>query len=186
MEAATVERNEAPIRHGVLRDVLGRPPFLALLVVSVGWVFFADNYWIFTVSAALILAINALGLMILVGWAREMSLAQAALLGTATYLAGWLYRTNNDGLGWPFLLAAAVAIVAVGALSAVVALACVRLSGVYVMVLTLGLQFMIERVIFAKSYLTGGITPLSVPRPWIFGLDVSSDRAFYFVILAVV
>src|SRR5262249_36026469 len=48
--------------------------------VAIGWVFIAPTYWIFTVTAALLIALSTLGLAV-VGWAGEVSLAQAGLTG---------------------------------------------------------------------------------------------------------
>lgn len=135
----------------------------------------------------MILAINALGLMILVGWTREMTLAQGAIVGTAVYLTSWIYRPDLGGLGWPFLLAALMPVAVAAALYAVVALASVRLAGMYVMMLTLGLQFMLERVVFNIGRLTGaGFEPLATPRPSLLGIDLHSDRAFYYYFLLAV
>jgi ABC-type branched-subunit amino acid transport system ATPase component/ABC-type branched-subunit amino acid transport system permease subunit len=171
--------------RSLLSDLFTRPAFVALMVFSFGWVYFAPNYWIFTIAAGLTVAFNALGLTILVGWGREVSLAQAGLVGTAVFVGGWLYRPDAGGRGWPFVLAILGAVVLVTVMSASVALASVRLSGVYVMVLTLGLQFLIERIVFSKGFLTGGFTPLNTPRPWFFGISLESDRAIYFFLLGI-
>src|SRR5688572_22510329 len=112
-----------PVRHH-----LRRPTVLVAIAFSMSWVFFASSHWIFTVSSALLLSINALGLMVLVGWAREISLAQAALVGTAVYLTGWMYRPNLGGLGWPFPVAICAAIAVVALLCCIPAFATVRLS----------------------------------------------------------
>ncbi|MGH9000367.1 MAG: ABC transporter permease subunit [Acidimicrobiia bacterium] len=159
-------------------------PAALVAAVAVTWVFFGANYWVFTVTAGLILAIAALGLMVVVGWGREVSLMQAGLTGTAAYITGYAYRAG-DGWGLPFVLAVAVAVAVVVALSVVVALGTARLSGIYIMVLTLALQIVIEKTFFTNSALTGGITGFTTPRPWLFGVDLNSDRAFYFFTLGV-
>ncbi len=62
----------------------------------------------------------------------------------------------------------------------------VRFSGVYVMIFTLGLQMMVEEVMFSQYHLTGGETALLNPRPVFFGYHMEGhDRAFYFFLLAI-
>ena len=62
------------------------------------WVFLAPSYWVFTATTAVLLAITTLGLTVVVGWVREVSLVQAGLVGTAMYISGYLYRPDG-GLG---------------------------------------------------------------------------------------
>ena len=81
------------------------------------------------------------------------------------------------GWGWPYLAAAAFGVALAIALSAVIALPTAKLSGMYVMVLTLGLQITLERSIFGRNSLTGGGQVTQVNRPSIFGLSVDSDKA---------
>ena len=150
------------------------------------WVFLAPSYWVFIATTAVLLAITTLGLTVVVGWVREVSLVQAGLVGTAMYVSGYLYRAEG-GLGWPFLAAAAVGIGVVVLLSVLVSLSTARLSGVYILVLTLGLQITIERTIFANLKLTtgeGSAATLVTPRPALPGLSFASDRAFYLLCLA--
>ncbi|HLF41868.1 MAG TPA: branched-chain amino acid ABC transporter permease, partial [Acidimicrobiia bacterium] len=154
----------------------------ALAVAAVTWVFVVPQLWVFLATAGFILAIATLGLTV-VGWVREVSLAQAALVGSAVYISG--YAMRGDGWDWPYLAGALVGIVAAAGLAALVALPTARLSGIYIMVLTLGLQITIERTIFASSKLNGGNTGFHVTRPEFLGVNLEGDRAFYFFCLAV-
>jgi len=158
--------------------------YAAVAAAAVLWGLFAAKFWVFTTTVALLLAISALGLTAVVGWAREMSLVQAGLTGTAVYVGGYAYRSQG-GWGWPFLLAVACAVVVAVLLSLLVALATVRLSGIYILVLTLALQMTIEQTVFVERKLTGGLRPLSTPRPEIIGISFVSDRAFFFLCLGV-
>jgi ABC-type branched-subunit amino acid transport system permease subunit len=78
-----------------------------------------------------------------------------------------------------------VGIAFVVAVSSLVALVSMRLSGVYVIVLTLSLQFLLENSLFTKEKLTGGLSAPSTPRPKFFGWEMESDKRFYFYILGV-
>src|SRR5688500_10770383 len=98
-----------------------------LAAAATVWVFLAPSYWVFTATTAVLLAITTLGLTVVVGWVREVSLVQAGLVGTAMYVSGYLYRPEG-GLGWPFLAAAAVGIGVVVLLSVLVSLTPARRS----------------------------------------------------------
>jgi ABC-type branched-subunit amino acid transport system ATPase component/ABC-type branched-subunit amino acid transport system permease subunit len=162
-----------------------RPTTAALLAAALIWPFLAENSTIFTVTAGMVLGLAALGLLAVVGWGRDVSLVQAGLTGAAAYVSGYTYRAA-DGWGLPFVVAALVGIAVVVTLSVLVAVGTTRLSGIYIMVLTLALQIVIEKTFFTSGKLTGGLTAVSTPRPWLFGIDVNSDRAFYYLVLGVV
>src|SRR5437763_9330388 len=160
---------------------LTRTPFQTALWAVLGalalvWVMGEPDYWIFTANAGLILAVATLGLMVVVGWIKEVSLVQAGLTGTAVYLCSYLYRPGH-GWGLPYLVAAAIAIGVVVSLSFLIALASERLSGIYILVLTLALQVTIERTIFADGTLTTGGRSRT-PRPSLFGVTLSGDRTY--------
>jgi branched-chain amino acid transport system permease protein len=172
------------VREAVRRyaDVLPRgvPLWVYLLgaVVAVGWVRVASTTWVFLGAAACILAIAAMGLTILVGWGGEVSLAQGSLVGTSVYITG--YALRHDGLHWAFIPSAALGVATVVVLSALVSLPTARLSGVYVMVLTLGLQVTLERTLFTNARFAGGVESVYTGRPRLFGFGLDSDRAYYF------
>jgi len=155
---------------------------VAVAILSVVWVFVAPTYWIFSISIGIVLAIATLGLLAVVGWIREISLMQAGLVGTALYFTAYSYR-ESSGLGLPFPVAAAIGVSVVVIISVLVAIVSVRLSGVYVLVLTLAVQFLLMTVVFANSTLSGGLSAPATPRTSFFSLELGSDSAFYFYLL---
>jgi ABC-type branched-subunit amino acid transport system ATPase component/ABC-type branched-subunit amino acid transport system permease subunit len=169
-------------------SVMGRTPRLVggagLLAAVAVYVFTAPQYWLFTVTTGLILAISTLGLLVLTGWAREVSLAQAGLTGTAAYVCGFAMRGGN-GWDWPFLASAGLAIAVVVGMSLVVSLATARLSGIYIIILTLALQVTIEKTFFSNISLVETDPENTIPRPSLFGVELTSDRAYFFFALAV-
>jgi ABC-type branched-subunit amino acid transport system ATPase component/ABC-type branched-subunit amino acid transport system permease subunit len=164
--------------------LLRRPAVLAA-AFAIAFPFLAENSTIFTVTGGLVLGIAALGLVAVVGWSREVSLVQAGLTGTAAYISGYLDR-SVDGKGLPFVAAALIATAVVVGLSMIVALGTARLSGIYILILTLALQIVIEKTFFKAPSLTGGLNAVTTPRPWFFGVDLDKDGPFYFFVLAVV
>jgi ABC-type branched-subunit amino acid transport system permease subunit len=156
-------------------------------IIAVIWVFDFADYQIFTVSAAIPLAITSLGLLVLQGWAPEISLAGAGLWGSSLYWFGYLERPDNLGKGIPWVFAA---IAAVTAVMMGIAAAGARLPGIYLVVITLGVQITLENAVFTDGNLSGGISggtelqhPITNPRPHFFGLPLQTDRAFYWFLL---
>ncbi|MGQ0843131.1 MAG: branched-chain amino acid ABC transporter ATP-binding protein/permease [Sporichthyaceae bacterium] len=164
---------------------------MAVTVFALLWVFAAPDYWIFTASAAIPLAVAGLGLLVLQGWARELSLASAAVFGTSLYYFGFLNRQDNLGQGIPWVPALLMAVGVVTALMIVVAAASVRLPGIYLVVITLGVQITIEKAFFTQGKYTGGISggtelgqSITNPRPYFFGLNLRPDTTMYYFLLA--
>ena len=156
----------------------------ALAVVAAVWVFTAPQYWLFTATTGLLLGISTLGLLVLVGWAREVSLAQAGLTATAIYLCGFAMR-SGAGWHWPYLASAAFAIAVVVVVSLLVSLSTARLSGIYIIILTLALQVTIEKTVFSNIKLVETDPDHTIHRPALFGIHLASDRAYFLFALAV-
>jgi ABC-type branched-subunit amino acid transport system permease subunit len=174
-----------PPRAGGLRGALGIHP--ALVSIGIGALFVPrvlTSYWVFNVCVGLVLAIACLGLVAVVGWAREISLMQAGLTGSALYLTG--YRISGRlGTGEPVPLPVA-ALYGVGfavVVSVLVALVSMRLAGAYLAVLTLSVQFLLENTVLVDSRM--GMWDGTYPRPHFFATTLNSDARFYFLVLGV-
>jgi ABC-type branched-subunit amino acid transport system ATPase component/ABC-type branched-subunit amino acid transport system permease subunit len=155
-----------------------------LAAVAALWLFTAPQYWLFTATTGLTLAISTLGLLVLVGWAREVSLAQAGLTATAIYLCGFAMR-SGAGWHWPYLAAAALGIGVVVVMSLLVSLSTAKLSGIYIIILTLALQVTIEKTFFSNIKLVETDPEHTIHRPALFGVHLTSDRAYFLFALAV-
>ncbi len=155
-----------------------------LAAVAAVWLFTAPQYWLFTATTGLTLAISTLGLLVLVGWAREVSLAQAGLTATAIYLCGFAMR-SGAGWHWPYLAAAALGIGVVVLLSLLVSLSTAKLSGIYIIILTLALQVTIEKTFFSNIKLVQTDPEHTIHRPALLGVHLNSDRAYFLFALAV-
>ena len=185
--------NVPPRRVGISGFLGFSPALIVLLVITCLIPPVMSTYWTFNVMVGLVLGIACLGLLVVVGWGREISLAQAGLVGSATYLSGWLYRSADKngptggngryGKGWTYPMAVLGGIVFVVACSVIVAFISMRLAGVYVIVLTLSLQFLLENSIMLSEKLTGGLAAPSTPRPDFFGINMRADKHFFYYIL---
>ena len=184
--------------------------FLGLLViipfgVIPGLGFLADNDWLTILSRVAVYAIGALGLHILSGLAGQVSLGHAFFVGvgayTAVILGGEASRTLW-GLAlpiWIWLPASGLVAALVGAL---IAPAAVRVRGIYLAIVTLGLVFIGEWIFRSAVAMTGGAqagrefpafafrfwkeeTPLidfSADGSW-FGIEMTSEAKTYLLLL---
>ncbi len=182
-EAAPEEDAPRMVHRSTLRPI---DPAVGLVVlVAVAWPLVIGGAWPFILSMSLLTGIVGMGTMVVVGWARETTLMQAGLTGTSLYLAGWAYRDNTGGLGWPFPVAVVFAVAVVVVISIAVALVASRLAAIYILVLTLTVQFTIENTLFTYGSLTGGLQAPTVQRPRFFGASLQSDVRFYYFLLGI-
>ena len=139
--------------------VLGRDPRRAALGALVPLALVAPQ----TVAATeltqiLILAVAALGLNILTGWAGQLNLAQGIFVGLGAYTTAIL-GTNH---GWPLLLTLPVAGVLAAAVGALLGAIALRFAGVYLAVLTTSVALVVPIVLKHYSALTGGAQGIAV------------------------
>jgi branched-chain amino acid transport system permease protein len=141
----------------------------------------SNQYWLHVFSIALIGVILALGLQLLLGMAGLLSLGQGAFYGIGAYAAALLASSFE----LPFL----VSILAGGVVAAAASLLLVpivRLKGSSFAVATLGFSIIVHLIILNEDWLTGGsIGLMDIPKPAMFGLNLASEFAFYYVCLIV-
>lgn len=150
----------------------GRVPILLLLVVAAAsllciW-FLLPYDWLVALEYQMIFALIIGSLVVVTGYTGQISLAQMALAGIGGLIASWLYSSY----GIPFELALLAGIVAVVPVGLVVALAGVRTRGVALAIVTLGLAFSLEAVIFTNNQFTGGPEGFSTDNPHFLGIAV--------------
>lgn len=175
---------------GSLSGYRPSPQVLGVLVLAlaIGIVpHFVREYWIFLSTAGFLTAITVMGLAVIIGWAGQVTLAGAALLGTSVYITGYLLREGLAGSApWPFIPAMIGGVACATVLSALVAIPTARFSGIYVMVLTMGLQVTMERTLFTYTWITGGAgADVRVPRPKVFGFHFNTDTRYFYLAFCV-
>lgn len=171
---------------GALSGYQPSPQVMGVLVLALAMGIvphFVREYWIFLSTAGFMTAITVMGLAVIVGWAGQVTLAGAALLGTSVYMTGYLLREGLAGSApWPFIPAMIGGVACATVLSALVAIPTARFSGIYVMVLTMGLQVTMERTLFTYTWVTGGAgADVRVPRPKVFGFHFNTDMRYFYL-----
>ena len=135
--------------------------------------------WRFTMLIAVPVVILFLSLTLLTGVAGQVSLCQAAFMGVGAFFAARVVA--DTGLSfWLVLPLAGLVTVPFGL---AVGLPALNLSSLHLALLTLGFGLLIDQTIFNNLSLTRGGAGLSMERPSLPGLDLSSDLTFYYVLL---
>jgi len=146
-------------------------PYLLILGSGVSllciWIVFPYD-WLVAFEYQLVFAIIITSLVVVTGYCGQISLAQMAFAGVGGLIASWLYSTYHVD----FLIALLAGVVAVVPAAVVVALAGVRTRGVALAIVTLGLAFSLEAIIFTNTQFTGGPEGFVTDDPHLLGLPV--------------
>ncbi len=153
----------------------------ALLVLVLLAPFAVGPYLQSQIVFVFIYAIVGVGLLILAGFAGQVSLGHAAFLAIGAYTAGYMQR-----LGVPFLVYLPLSVVLTGAVGALVGFPALRLSGIYLVIATIAFGFIIEEVAARWESVTNGNEGMRVKAVELFGFTLARDGpAFYYLCLAV-
>jgi branched-chain amino acid transport system permease protein len=153
-----------------------------VIVLAVLLPFFFGSYRVGQFTQAMALACAVLGLNLLVGYSGQISLGHGAFFALGAYASA---ISIND-LGVPYLLTLPLAGIVCGLAGFLLGLPALRLRGLYLALVTLGLAIATPQIIKRAEGLTGGTQGLSVEKvtaPAWSGL--ADDQWLYFVTLAV-
>ena len=153
-----------------------------LLVLAVLLPFFFNSYRVGQFTQAAALAIAVLGLNLLVGYSGQISLGHGAFFALGAYTSA----ISIDDLGVPYLLTLPLAGAVCALAGFLLGLPALRLRGLYLALVTLGVAIATPQIIKRASGLTGGTQGLSIDKvtaPAWSGL--ADDQWLYFVTLVV-
>jgi len=176
------------IRYGqdaTLVETRTQKAWLCTFLIALGtYPFVADALWLDLANEVLLGSIGAVALMLLTGYAGQISLGHAGLLAAGAFTAGILSKELAAPI-WVTLPAAA----AVGALLGVVfGLPSLRLRGLYLAVSTLALHFIVihagTEYETRRGFSTGIVlvSPIQDARAWYFALLAASAATVLFAL----
>jgi sulfate-transporting ATPase len=126
--------------------------------------------WVDAITTAVIIALICLSLTVLTGYAGQLSLAQFALAGCAALVAA----RSSVLWGLPFWLAALLAVVVTAVVGLLFALPALRIRGVTLGIVTLGLAVVVQQAVLGNPAYTGGALGTTVEPPSIGGLSLDA------------
>ncbi len=130
-------------------------------------------------NQVLLAVVGAVALMLLSGFAGQISLGHAGLLAAGAFTTGVLYKE----LGAPFWVTVPASALVGGVLGVVFGLPSLRLKGLYLAISTLALHFIV--VFLGAEYETrrGYSSGVIVDPPVIAGAALEDPRGWYLVLL---
>ena len=141
---------------------------------------FLGEYVLAQLSFVAIYAIAGVGMMLLIGYAGQISLGHAAFLAVGAYTEAIL---NAQGLPFPLSIAAASAVA--GMLGVALALTTSRLAGLYLAIATLAFAFIVEEVLTRWESVTGGSSGLAVGNMTFGPLSIETEWQSYYLCLGI-
>jgi branched-chain amino acid transport system permease protein len=127
--------------------------------------------------------IITIGLSLLMGYAGQISLGQAAFYGIGAYTTGIL----TTRFGFPIYLSLPLAILLTVTIAFIVGIPTLRLKGHYLAMATLGLGEIVHIVFNELISLTGGPSGFgNIPLIRIFGVVLDTDTKYYIFVWAIV
>ncbi|WP_225028087.1 branched-chain amino acid ABC transporter permease [Xinfangfangia pollutisoli] len=145
---------------------------VALILAPIG----QGNYIVYTLSSWLLFSISAMGLNLTLGYAGQVSLAQAGFMGIGAYITALM---TLAGIHW--VVAAGVSISSCFAVGLLLGWPALRVQHHFLAFVTLAFNTLLFLVLRNEEEVTGGSFGLvGMPRPDFFGLSTMSNLNFYY------
>ncbi len=155
--------------------------FVGPLVLALVGILFAlattSTYRFNLATLGAIYAIAAIGLNLLFGGAGQISLGHAGFIGIGAWVVGSLTAQQ----GWPWPIAAVLAMLLAGVVGVVLGYAALRIAGHYLALATLAFGFLFVEVM--DTLLSAGI--YGIPPIGLLGFELSGFREQFLAIWAV-
>jgi branched-chain amino acid transport system permease protein len=123
-------------------------------------------------TTAILLAMIAASLIVLSGWAGQISLGQIGFAGIGAYVAIVSHL--------PFYLAIPLGILAGAAAAVLVGFPALRLRGLHLAIISLAVAVTISTLVIDPQY-GGSALPTDIKRPHPLGIDLEDARVYYYV-----
>ncbi|GAA3226692.1 branched-chain amino acid ABC transporter permease/ATP-binding protein [Actinocorallia longicatena] len=154
------------IGTGVLRPVPIALAAGAVVLLVLG----TSDSWTDPFTVSILAGILCVSLVVVTGYAGQLSLAQYAFAGWGGYVAARLAAVY----GLPFPLVLLIGVAAAVPVGIVIGLAALRTRGIHLAIATFGLAFSFQSVLFQSVPLTGGTEGTVVDSPSLFGWNIDT------------
>jgi len=161
-----------------IRTILGPAALVALLAAPL----LVGTYWMTLLTQILIFGLLALAVDLLLGHTGLYSLCHAAFFAVAAYTVAILEVRH----GVPTIIAAPAGIAA-GTLLAALFGVSVRTRGVYFILITIAMGYIVWGAAYRWASFTGGDNGITnVPMPSVAGFGITTQTAYYYFTIAVI
>ena len=169
-----------------VKDTLHKPAVGSGLTFVIALILVAMIRNPYYIGILVFLGINliiTIGLSLLMGYAGQISLGQAAFYGIGAYTTGIL----TTRFGFPIYLSLPLAILLTVTIAYLVGVPTLRLKGHYLAMATLGLGEIVHIIFTELFHLTGGPSGFgNIPIIKIFGITLHNDSRYFIFVWAIV
>lgn len=163
------------------KSLITRISILALLVIAMLAPIGQGNYIIYVLTSWLIFAIAAMGLNLTLGYAGQISLAQASFMAIGAYTTALLTLA-----GWHWTMAMPLGLVICFIVGLMLGYPALRVKGHFLAFVTLAFNTLVFLVLRNEDWLTGGSYGLvGMPRPDFILFKTGKQLHFYYFTLGV-
>ena len=164
-----------------MKSVSGKKDYLGLailiVVVSIVPYIIENDYYLGILAFTALNCLTCIGLCLLLGYAGQISLGHAAFYGLGAYTTAIL----STKAGWSPWAGMAAGAALSSAVAVVVGVPSLRLKGHYLAMATLGFGAIVHIVFTAAVEVTGGPSGIvGIPQLMLFGLELASDKSFFY------
>ncbi len=145
---------------------------------------YSGSFVVLLATRAMAFAILAMSVDLLLGFTGLSSMGQAAYFGVGAYLTAVLATKFHYGLGWDFWIVVLLGILIGAALAALFGLFAIRAGGVYFLMITLALGQCVWGLAYRWNSLTGGDNGINLSARPNFGLDLTNQVTFFYLVFA--
>ncbi|WP_160148926.1 ABC transporter permease subunit [Amycolatopsis alkalitolerans] len=187
--ALIIRRQAIPQRGELVHRLpslgLGRVnPFvvIGLLVIAVIGSLYLPVEWVVALGVSIIAAVIMLSLVVVTGYAGQLSLGQYALAGMGALISAQLVTS----LHWSFAPAIVVGVLGAGVCGLIFGAPSLRSRGAALAIVTLGLGVAVQSLIFTNSKIAGGQFGFSIDVQNFLGLEIDplgSPRTYTLFVL---
>jgi branched-chain amino acid transport system permease protein len=181
-------RSELKLWNSTVKRVVAA----AAVLLAVAAPALLDRVWLRVLVLALIAGIAAMSLNLLTGVAGQLSLGHAAFVGAGAYTASFVTTQLERSFWWSL----PAAMVLAGLAGLVLAPVALRVRGLYLAVVTLGVVFLSGHLFRNWTSVTGGVGGARIETPTIAGVDLirggtlgpltlGQNQGYYLVVLLV-
>lgn len=133
------------------------------------------NSFVYAIGSTLIYSIVAVGFCLLLGYSGLASLGTAGFIGVGSYVA--FYSLQNYGL--PYIGAFLITLLVSIAIGATVGFISLRVEGLYLAILTLGLSEILRNLLMAIQ----ATVKIDITNVKLFGIQLTDSGAYFLVMI---
>jgi sulfate-transporting ATPase len=156
----------ASVGSGRVRPI---PIIVLFVILCVLYITVLPTPWLNAFTVTVGFSLLCLSIVLVTGYAGQLSLAQYVLAGAGGLVAARLMSE----LQWPFLLAVLGSVVITAGIGLIVALPALRTRGINLAVVTLGLGVVVFNVVLNNTDISGGTSGIPIPKLNVFGFNLS-------------